>query len=328
MKKILICSLLIIAFSLSGCQINKDQSNGTLEEFDIVLDWYPNAVHAFIYEAIEKGYYENEGLKVNIQFPSNANDAISLAAAGKADAGIFYMQDVITTRANQNIPVKSIGSIVQQPLSIILSLKDKNINTAKDLVDKKIGYAGTELSESIIRVMLKNADCDPSSVELIDVGFDLMSAMTTGSVDATIGCMLNHEVPVMEKEGFAVNYFSPIEYGVPNYYELVLIASDTMIENNQDKLVKFMRASKKGFDEMKKNPEEALDLMIKHQNAENFPLEKVVEQQSLDVLLPLMEKEQAPFLSQDPKVWETNIKWLKAQDLIKNEIAVEDIMFK
>ena len=56
----------------------------------MVLDWYPNALHAFLYEAIEKGYYAEEGLKINIRFPSNTNDALSLVAAGKADIGLYY----------------------------------------------------------------------------------------------------------------------------------------------------------------------------------------------------------------------------------------------
>ncbi|MBO5489787.1 MAG: ABC transporter substrate-binding protein, partial [Eubacterium sp.] len=91
-----------------------------LKELDVVLDWYPNALHAFLYVAMEKGYYAEEGLKVNIQFPSNANDAISLVAAGQAEIGLYYQQDVIQARAEQNVPVKSIGAVVQGPLNIVL----------------------------------------------------------------------------------------------------------------------------------------------------------------------------------------------------------------
>lgn len=72
----------------------------------MVLDWYPNAVHAFIYDAIEKGYYAEEGIKVNVQFPSNTNDAMSLTAAGKAEVGIYYLPDVIMARANQDVPIR------------------------------------------------------------------------------------------------------------------------------------------------------------------------------------------------------------------------------
>ena len=64
-------------------------SNGDLEDFSIVLDWYPNAVHSFIYTAIEKGYYAEEGLNVHVQFPANTNDAITMTAAGQADASLL-----------------------------------------------------------------------------------------------------------------------------------------------------------------------------------------------------------------------------------------------
>ena len=139
---------------LCGCgTTNQSGNSNEPKELDVVLDWYPNALHAFLYVAIEKGYYETEGLKVNIRFPSNANDAISLVAAGQADIGLYYQQDVIQARARQNVPVKSIGAVVQGPLNIVLSLKDKNITTAEDLVGKTIGYAGTELSEALIRGM-------------------------------------------------------------------------------------------------------------------------------------------------------------------------------
>ena len=104
------------------------------------------------------------------------------------------------------MPIKSIGAVVQGPLNIILSLKDKNITaTPKDLEGKTVGYAGTELSEALVRSIMQSNGADPNSVNMVDVGFDLMSSMTTGNVDATIGCLVNHEVPQMEKEGFEVS---------------------------------------------------------------------------------------------------------------------------
>lgn len=304
----------------------KTDGQKELEEFNVVLDWYPNAVHAFIYEAIEKGYYAEEGLKVNVQFPSNINDALSLTAAGKADIGIYYLQDVIMARANQSVPVKAVGTIVQKPLNIILSLAEKNITSPKELIGKKIGYAGTELSEALVKTILEDAGGSASDVSIIDVGFDLMSAMTTGQVDATIGCMVNHEVPAMEEEGFDVNYFFLDTYGVPEYYELVFVTGENQLENEKDKLERFLKASKRGFEDMKKDPDEALQILLNNQNAENFPLKESVEKQSFDILLPFMETEDAPFLKQDVSVWEKNIDWLKEQGLLKNDIKAEDIL--
>ena len=55
-----------------------------LREINVVLDWYPNALHTFLYTAIERGYFAEEGLDVKIRFPANDNDALYLVSAGKA----------------------------------------------------------------------------------------------------------------------------------------------------------------------------------------------------------------------------------------------------
>ena len=165
------------------------QSDGELRELTVVLDWYPNALHAFLYQAEQAGYFAEEGLTVNIQPPAGVNDAMSMVAAGQADIGLYYQQDVIQARVEQGVPVKSIGAVVQGPLNIILSLKEKNITEPADLVGKTVGYAGTELSEALVRSIMEYSGADPSSVELIDVGFDLMS------LDGDRQCGCNHRLP-------------------------------------------------------------------------------------------------------------------------------------
>ena len=307
-----------------GASAGNDETSG-LKELDVVLDWYPNALHAFLYVAIEKGYYEEEGLKVNIRFPSNANDAISLVAAGQADIGLYYQQDVIQARAQQDVPVKSIGAVVQGPLNIVLSLEEKGITSAEDLVGKTIGYAGTELSEALIRSIMQYVGADYSDVTMIDVGFDLMSSMTTGNVDATIGCLVNHEVPQMEEEGFSVNWFDLDDYGVPTYYEGIFLASDEAIANDSETLQAFLRASARGFADMKADPEAALATLLANQNAENFPLSETVERKSMGVLIPMMETADAAFLSQSDACWQENIDWMLDQGLIDAAVPLDDV---
>lgn len=329
-KRILALFISVItAFSFVGCGNSSNNQTSTdgnteLEKFSVVLDWYPNAVHGFIYNAIEKGYYAEEGLDVQTYFPANVNDAISLTAAGKADVGIYYPNDIIRAIANEDIPVKSVGTIVQSPLNVIVSLKDKNITSPKDFVGKTIGYSGTEFNEALIKTMMESVGASMDDVTLIDVGFDLMTSMTTGKVDATIGCLVNHEVPALEEEGFEVNYFFPTEYGVPNYSELVFVAGNNNINENSEKIEKFLRASQKGFEDMKNDPQGTLTTLLENQNEENFPLSEGVEQRSIDVLLPLMENENAKFLTQNKELWQNDINWLKEQGLINKEITVED----
>ena len=265
-------------------------------------------------------------MKVNIRFPSNTNDALSLVAAGKAEVGLYYQHDVILARANQDVPVKSIGAVVQGPLNIVLSLKEKNITSPSDLVGKTIGYAGTELSEALIRSIMDNVGADYSDVTMVDVGFDLMNSMTTGNVDATIGCLVNHEVPQMEEEGFEVNWFALDEYGVPTNYEGVFVANDETIENDSELLRSFLRASAKGFADMKADPEEALHILLDNQNEENFPLSETVERKSMETLLPMMETADAAFLSQSEACWQENIDWLYDSGMIQTKVEPSEVM--
>lgn len=300
--------------------------NKDLREVNVVLDWYPNAIHTFLYTAIERGYFAEEGLDVKIHFPANDNDALALVAAGKAEIGMYYQQDVIQAVANQGTGIKSIGAIVQSPLNVILSLKDKNITKPEDLVGKTIGYGGTVLSEALVKCMMENVGADASDVNMINVGFELMSSMTTGNVDATIGCLVNHEVPQLEEEGFDVNYFSVSGYGIPNYYEEVFLTNDDLLKNEPEVVAGFLRAAKKGFDDFKADPDGCLAILMNNQNEENFPLTQSVEEQSCATLIPLMETEDVAFLTQTDECWQENIDWMLENQLIDKAVDVSDVM--
>lgn len=335
MKKRIFAAFAACALLLSGCAGGQTAADDTtadgageqeLRELTVVLDWYPNALHAFLYQAEQAGYFAEEGLTVNIQSPAGVNDAMSMVAAGKADIGLYYQQDVIQARVEQDVPVKSIAAVVQAPLNIILSLKEKDITEPADLAGKTVGYAGTELSEALVHSIMQQSGQDPSSVELIDVGFDLMSSMVTGNVDATIGCLVNHEVPQMEKEGFEVNYFFPDDFGVPQYYEGIFLANDDMIENEPDVLAGFLRGCQKGFEDFKTDTDAVLQVLLDNQDESNFPLDPDVEKQSCQTLLPLMETADAAFLSQSEACWQENIDWMYDEGLISSKPDVSEVM--
>ena len=323
MKKLFAMLLtIVLAFSVVGCGGSEPAAEDGLEDVTVVMDWYPNAIHSFLYAAQEKGYFAEEGLNLVVNFPANTNDGISLPAAGKADIGMYYLQDAILTAVEEEVPIVSVGSVAQKSLNVVISLKENGIETAADLAGKKIGYAGTALSEAQIECMLEKAGVSAEDCQLIDVGFDLLTATTTGQVDATIGNMVNHEVPQLEEQGIEINYFFPTDFGVPEYYELVFLAGQKTVENNPEKIQKFLRAAQKGFDFMKENPEEALQILLDNQNAENFPLSASVEKASLEMLLPAMETAEAPFMSQDVAVWQRNADWLYEMGLLSEKADV------
>lgn len=315
---------LILILGLFVACGKKENKKNKLEDVNVILEWYPNAIHSFMYVGQAKGFYKEEGLNVHLRLPSNTTDPMALTAAGKADIGFYYMHDVILKRTKENIPVKSIGAVLQNSTNVIISLKDKNITGPKDLANKKIGYSGDEYTEQVVKALANANNIDPNSIELVDVGFDLLTSMITNRVDGTIGCVVNHEVPVMEEKNIPINYFAPTKYGIPEYYGSVFIASDETIKNKKEMLQKFLRASKKAFEYTKAHPEESINIILENQDKNSFPLNKTVETKSLQMLMPMMENSKTPFLTQTKEVWETNEDWLYSQGMIDKKLPVND----
>jgi putative hydroxymethylpyrimidine transport system substrate-binding protein len=322
-KYLLLVALLVMG--VAGCSAATNDSAKKEKEVTIMLDWYPNAVHSFLYAAIEKGYFKEEGVKVNIKFPSNPTDPLTLAAAGKITVGLYYQPDVVIAKANEGIPVKSIGAVVRSPLNHVVSLKEAGITSPKDLEGKTVGYPGTPLSEEYLKTMVKQAGGNPDKVKVVDVGFDLVPALTTKKVDAVTGAYINHEVPVLRHQGYNPTYFNPADYGVPNYYELVMVTSDQTLKKDKKTLEAFLRGAKKGYEFTKKNPDEALNILLSHQEKENFPLIPEVEKESMQILLSKMETKDEPFLSQKASSWEEQNKWLKEKGMAKKIVPADDL---
>ena len=130
----------------------------------------------------------------------------------------------------------------------------------------------------------------------------------------------------MEKEGFAVNYFFPDDFGVPQYYEGIFLANDDMIENEPDVLAGFLRGCQKGFEGFKTDTDAVLQVLLDNQDESNFPLDPDVEKQSCQTLLPLMETADAAFLSQSEACWQENIDWMYDEGLISSKPDVSEVM--
>ncbi|WP_368901556.1 ABC transporter substrate-binding protein [Oceanobacillus oncorhynchi] len=332
MKKLsIIVGILIIFISLSACGNEKEESiaedNKNVKETNtvsIMLDWYPNAVHSYLYVAEEKGYFEEEGIDVDIQFPANPTDPLSLAASGNVTMGLYYQPDVIAARANENIPVKSVAAIVREPLNHIVYRSDDPVNSPKDLEGKQVGYPGIPVNEAIVQTIVEHDGGDYEKVDMLNVEFELGSSLISEQVDAVSGMYVNHEVPVLRSEGYDIDFINPVDYGVPHFYEIVAVTSDETWEEEQKNIEAFWRAARKGYDFMIENEEEALQILLDHQDEGNFPLEKEIETESLSILLPKMESEQG-FGSQEKASWEETAKWLKEYGVIKEIPNIDDI---
>ncbi|HZG72342.1 MAG TPA: ABC transporter substrate-binding protein, partial [Chondromyces sp.] len=148
MKKWLV--LLVAALFLVGCngqdtadQEDNDSKKEEKEKVSVVLDWTPNTNHTGIYVAQERGYFEEEGLDVEILLPGEAG-ADQLVASGKAEFGVSYQEGITQARV-QDIPLVSIAAVIQHNTSGFASPVEKGIKEPKDFEGKTYGGWGSPI---------------------------------------------------------------------------------------------------------------------------------------------------------------------------------------
>lgn len=315
-------TIAFVLLLLSACgEDNSEAKNESsvasdeVKKVSIMLDWYPNAVHSYLYVAEEKGYFAEEGLDVEFQFPANPTDPLTLAASGNITMGLYYQPDVIMAKANEDIPVKAVAAVVREPLNHVVYRSDDALGSPKELEGKQVGYPGIPLNEALVKTIVNHDGGDYDKVEMINVEFELGSSLISEQVDAVSGMYVNHEVPVLRSEGYEIDYFNPVDYGVPSYYEIVAVTSEDTWENEQADIEAFWKAARKGYDFMAENPEDALQIILDNQDEANFALDKEVEMESMNILLPKM-KGESGFGTQNTSSWEETADWLKKNELI------------
>ena len=239
-------SALIIASTLSP-------NAWALEKVTLVLDWYINPDHAPVMVAQQIGAFKEEGLDVTIIPPSDPALPPRLVAAKQADLAITY-QPQLHFFADQGLPLMRVGTLINTPLNTVIAL-DKNIKSPADLKGKSVGYSVSGIEQATLDTMLKHSNTPVDAVKLINVNFQLTSALLTGKVDAVIGGYRNIEALEIQLQGKEPVVFNVEDYGVPAYDELILVANKDAAE--EPKIKKFLAALKKGSGYLHAHPQES-----------------------------------------------------------------------
>lgn len=230
------------------------------EKVTVLLDWFINPDHAPLFVALEKGYFGDHGLDVEIIAPSNPNDPPKLVAAGRGDIAVSY-QHQHQMQIDQGLPLVRIATLVATPLNALVVLADGPIKSLADLKGKTIGYSVGGFETVLLKVMLEKEGFGLSDVKLVNVNFSLSPSLFTGQVDGVIGAFRNFELNQMDIEKRPGKAFFVEEHGIPAYDELILIANKDQI--NESKLRSFVDALEEGVQYLVNHPVESWELFIK-----------------------------------------------------------------
>lgn len=319
LAKVALVAALIAALSVFSAACGGDDPEST--SVKLAMDWYPNSNHTGLFIAKKEGYFEEEGLDVNMYTPVDPSTVLQTVGAGEDDFGISYQPDVLLARG-QDVPVVAVTAMVQHPLNSVMALASSGIERPGDLIGKKVGYPGIPTNEPLLDTMLKADGLQGlEDVELVNVGFNLGPSLIGGSVDAVVGAYWTHESILIELEGHPVNIMRMEEWGVPDYYELVIVASEDTIANRPDVVESFVRAVSRGYRDAVSDPQGGVDVLLELAGEE---VNEAIERKGADLLAPLWQTDTAEFGEQKAGKWEAFTTWMQESGLLSQNVRAED----
>jgi putative hydroxymethylpyrimidine transport system substrate-binding protein len=306
---------LALVLVLAACGEKSEDDGAERQAFTLTLDFYPNPDHAGIYMAEKLGYFEEAGLDVTIQTPSDPAAPMKLVAAGRSDLAISYEPEVALAR-EQGLDVVAVGALVNQPLTSMIWLKKSGVKGIGDLKGKTIATAGIPYQDKFLETILARVNLTPDDAKVVNVGFGLLPAVTGGSADAMLGGFRNVEGVDLRLRGLAPTVTPVDQLGVPTYDELVMVARRQSLEEDPDKFRLFLAALERGTEAAVEQPGAAAAAITEA----NPDLEPKLTAAEVKATLPLLGARVAdqPYGYMDPQEWAAFAGWMRDNELIES----------
>lgn len=315
MKRALALAVALAALlGLSACGEKKEQTTAgaSTRSITVMLDYLPNPDHVGLYAAIANGDFSEAGIDVKVVTPSDPAAPLKLLQAGKVDLAISYEPELLIAR-DKGAPLVSVAAIAQSPLTSLMSLK-RGFRGPQDLRGGRVGTAGIPYQSAYLRTILEAAKVAVGSVKETNVGFNLVPAMLSRRVDATLGAFWNVEGVQLQRARRNPKILRMEQLGVPTYNELVLVGEKEFIGRQGDLVRAFVQALGRGYADARSDPQAATDALVKA----NPDLDPGFALASVRASLPVFFPSDAnkPFGWQQPSEWDRYADWMFAQGLL------------
>jgi NitT/TauT family transport system substrate-binding protein len=267
------------------------------------LDWSLYGVHAPFFLAQEKGYFEKEGLKVNIEEGQGSATVMQLIAQGRDQIGLIDYSTMLYG-VEQGLPIVAVARVVSDMLGVI-SPADAPIKSPKELVGKVIAYAPSESSGIALAALLAKENVDAKQISVLNPAMGAKNALFLQKRADAIPGNVNVQPAQLESQGAKVYYFKYSDFGLSMMAQ-GLAVNKSFLASNPQAVRKFVKASIQALEDTKKNPKAAVDALVKAHPQQARHHATLLRQ--LEVSIEGLETENTkgkPLGTMDPRDWDT-----------------------
>lgn len=240
------------------------------------LDWKFEGPAAPYTLAVEKGFYAEEGLKVEVSEGAGSLDAIPKVATGAFPVGFTDINSLMKfLDQNPGAPVIAVMMVYDKPPFAVVGRKSLGVNTPKDLEGRKLGAPPPDGAWAQFPIFAKEQGLDMSKITVEPVGFPVREPMLAeGKVDAVTGFSFTSALST-ERLGVDpadLNVLMMSDYGVELYGNAVIVNTD-FAKANPAAVTGFIKATAKGWREAIADPDTAITTLLKRNPAADAGLE-------------------------------------------------------
>ncbi|MAM11122.1 MAG: nitrate ABC transporter substrate-binding protein [Rhizobiaceae bacterium] len=260
-------STFVAALAAGGMMLGAGQAFSA-DEITLQLKWVTQAQFAGYYVALEKGFYEEEGLDVTIK-PGGPDIApAQVLAGGGADVIVDWMPSALATR-EKGVPLVNIAQPYKSSGMMLTCLKENNVMSPEDFPGKTLGvwFYGNEYPFlSWMAHLGIPTDGGEDGVTVLKQGFNVDPLLQKQA--ACISTMTYNEYWQVVDAGISEDQLNTFKYedeGVATLEDGLYVLEDDLKDPKfKEDMVKFVRASMKGWKWAEENPDEAAEIVLEY----------------------------------------------------------------
>ncbi|MFD2758676.1 ABC transporter substrate-binding protein [Gulosibacter faecalis] len=266
------------SLALTACAAGPADSADGLTTVRFALDWTPNTNHTGLYVAIERGYFADAGINVEI-VPYNSSSPGVLVDSGQADFGIGFQESTSVAMA-AGADLVSVLAVEQTWTTNISVLADRDdIQSPADLDGLTYGGFGSATENAKMRAIIQAAG-GKGEFDTVVLDTSAYEALYSGEVDFTVPFVAWEGLDAAHR-GIDLKGFAPTDYGFPDNYQVIVIGNGGWLDEHPDLAAGFTQALAHGYEDSIADPAAAAEI-LQEQNADVLTdLDFLVESQEL-----------------------------------------------